>query len=75
MACGMFLVLTNEDCYDTNKYLTKIDKTYRYKLLIGVKTNTLDCLGNIEEIKYSKIENLQEKLNYFFKKYYTNNIV
>ena len=75
MACGMFLVLTNEDCYDTNKYLTKIDKTYRYKLLIGIQTNTLDCLGNIEEIKNSKIENLQEKLNYFFKKYYTNNIV
>lgn len=75
MACGMFLVLTNEDCYDTNKYLTKIDKTYRYKLLIGIQTNTLDCLGNIEEIKNSKIENLQEKLNYFFKKYYINNIV
>lgn len=75
MACGFFLVLTNEDCYDTNKYLKHVDKTYRYKLLIGLKTNTLDCLGKIEEINNSKIENLQENLNYFFKKYYINNIV
>jgi tRNA pseudouridine(55) synthase len=75
MACGQFLVLTNEDCYDTNKYLTKIDKTYRYKLLIGIRTNTLDCLGNIEEINNSKIENIQEKLNYFFSVYYTGSIV
>lgn len=75
MACGKFLVLTNEDCYDTNKYLKHVDKTYRYKLLIGIKTNTLDCLGKIEEINNSKTKNLPENLNYFFKEYYINTIV
>jgi len=50
MAHGEILILTDEECKLTNYYVKlKTYKIYEFSVLFGVKTDTLDILGNILE--------------------------
>ena len=44
MAHGTLLILTDEDCYNQSKY-NNLNKIYRFKLLLGIETDTNDVLG------------------------------
>ena len=48
MARGKIPVLFGEECKDMHKY-TNLSKTYEVKLMIGLKTDSDDVLGIIEE--------------------------
>lgn len=50
MAHGEILILINQSCNLINKFVKmKSDKIYEYSILFGVKTDTLDILGNVLE--------------------------
>ena len=44
MAHGILLLLTDEDCNNQYKY-NNLNKIYRFKLLLGIETDTNDVLG------------------------------
>jgi len=44
MAHGTLLLLTDEDCNNQSKY-NNLNKIYRFKLLVGIETDTNDVLG------------------------------
>lgn len=44
MAHGILILLTNESCQLQNT-LHRVSKTYRFKMLLGVETDTFDILG------------------------------
>lgn len=46
MAEGMLLVLENEECKRATQYYS-LQKTYEYSFVVGVETDTYDCLGRI----------------------------
>jgi tRNA pseudouridine(55) synthase len=45
MASGLMLILTNEDCKLQNMYLN-LSKTYRFKLIVGIDTDSHDPLNS-----------------------------
>jgi tRNA pseudouridine(55) synthase len=48
MAHGEILILINQSCNLINNFIKmKTDKIYEYSILFGVRTDTLDILGNI----------------------------
>jgi tRNA pseudouridine55 synthase len=57
MAEGLLLVLKNPDQKTKNKLLD-LDKTYRFKILFGLSTDTYDALGLIQPSRFtpSKVE-------------------
>ena len=64
MAHGDILILINNSCNLINNFIKmKTDKIYEYSILFGVKTDTLDILGNILD---NNINNFD--LNLIFKK-------
>lgn len=50
MAEGVMLVLVGEENKSREKYLS-LDKTYEVEILFGVKTDTGDILGKVEEVR------------------------
>jgi tRNA pseudouridine55 synthase len=48
MAEGLVLLLTGEDCKRKDEFLG-LDKTYKFEVLFGVTTDTLDMLGIVTE--------------------------
>lgn len=48
IADGLLLVLENEECKDAKKY-HGLDKTYQYTCVVGVATDSYDCLGRVTE--------------------------
>lgn len=75
MAHGLLILLTNEDCGRQNTH-HNYDKTYNFKVLLGVSTDTYDTLGIIKDqtICNLDIEEQKNKItNYFqgtIKQYY-----
>lgn len=55
MAEGLLLVLIGEECKEKDKYLS-LDKVYEIQVLLGVKTDTGDVLGVINEVKTGGID-------------------
>lgn len=54
MAEGLLLVLIGEECKEKDKYLG-LDKVYEVQVLFGIKTDTGDVLGVINEVKIDKV--------------------
>ena len=50
MASGIIAFTTNEECYNQNNFL-QVTKNYRFNLIIGISTDTGDCLGKIKNIQ------------------------
>lgn len=61
MARGKMLFLANEMCkeMDNNQHY---DKTYQFEIFFGIKTDSDDPLGIIEDINFNNIEEYQIKL-------------
>jgi tRNA pseudouridine55 synthase len=55
MAEGLLLVLVGEECKEKDKYLG-FDKEYEIEVLFGVKTDTGDVLGIIQDVKTDIID-------------------
>lgn len=52
MAEGVLLILVDEENKKRNKY-ENLEKTYEFEALLGVETDTYDCMGIIKNIKPS----------------------
>ena len=73
MAEGVMLVLVDEENKNREKYLS-LDKTYEVEILFGVKTDTGDILGKVEEVRNVSTEKdvnevLQSFVGPFVQKY------
>ena len=74
MACGLMILLINNECKQQDKYL-KLNKIYEFDILFGFKTDTYDVLGKLLEFNLVKPE-LLEKLNIkSYVKRFNNNIL
>ena len=51
MAEGLLLILENEECERAREYY-HLAKTYEYSFIVGVSTDSYDCLGRITAVKY-----------------------
>lgn len=60
MASGAMLMLIGEECKNKDKYL-KADKTYKFEVLFGIETDTLDMLGIVKSFR-EYLPNKQEVL-------------
>ncbi len=60
MADGLLLILIDEECNSAKEYLN-LPKIYKYSVLFGVETDTLDPLGKILSVNVSLID--EKKLN------------
>lgn len=77
MAEGQLMILIGDECKEKEKFLN-LNKEYEVEVLFGIKTDTYDALGIVEErplhdteIKLSQIGNLmnQEYLNKYIGKF------
>jgi len=50
MASGIIIYLEGDELKDRDKYMD-MDKTYKFNLIIGILTDTGDCLGKISKIQ------------------------
>jgi tRNA pseudouridine(55) synthase len=61
MASGMMKYIVNDECKNVKSHLTNM-KTYRWKLVLGLETDTLDSLGLIQE--YNSELNIEQPALY-----------
>ncbi len=57
MAEGVLIILTGEECRNKEKYLS-LDKEYEIGVLFGIKTDTLDILGLIQNVNVEKAKKI-----------------
>ena len=70
MAEGKIKYLLNEECKNCDKYFGSL-KTYEFTLVLGIETDSLDCLGLIKKIENKIIDNKKiYDTIYSFKKEY-----
>lgn len=70
LASGISIFLTGEETKLQDKFMN-LDKTYRFNLLIGMKTDTGDILGKMLDYQGNfKLDNLSKVLSSFDKKIY-----
>ena len=62
MAEGLFIILSGEECKNKEKY-TNLDKEYQMEILFGIKTDSYDILGLIENIRNTDSEINNNKNN------------
>lgn len=66
LAFGKVVILTDKDIYKRDEYC-KYNKTYKFKLIHGIQTDTFDILGimtNINNVFTDKIEMKEYKMFY-----------
>ena len=71
LASGIIIYLEGDELKNRDKYLN-MDKTYKFNLVIGISTDTGDCLGLIRKIKSVNTINmsrLTEVFNQFLGEY------
>ena len=70
LASGISIFLTGDETKLQNQFMN-LDKTYKFNLLIGMKTDTGDILGKITEFQsYFNLSRLDEILSSFHQKTY-----
>ena len=66
MARGKMIYLFNEETKNMEKYMG-FSKTYEFYIVLGISTDTYDCMGNINKINFSFnnsiIDNIINKIN------------
>ena len=60
MAEGLLIILENEECKNAKQY-HNLNKTYEYTFIVGISTDTYDCLGKITKTHYPK-EDISKKV-------------
>lgn len=71
LASGIIIYLEGDELKNRDKYMN-MDKTYKFNLVIGMSTDTGDCLGMIRKIQTVNTINmskLTEIFNYFIGEY------
>ena len=61
MADGLLLILENDECTRAEQY-RNIDKVYEYAFVVGIETDTYDCLGHITNINIPNTD-IQKKVS------------
>lgn len=69
MACGLVPLIPKKEFKNIEKYL-KNDKTYTVRIIFGIKTDSDDVLGKIENIYPQYFENIDIKKYKKYKKYF-----
>ena len=68
MASGIIIYLYGDECKNNDTYMN-LDKTYLFNLIIGISTDTSDCLGIINSyyptktINFNKFNNIINEFN------------
>ena len=73
MAHGLMIILLDKECYNQHLY-HNLNKTYKFKLLLGVSTDTYDILGKIIDNK-NPIDNVNSHNSYNSYNSHINEIV
>jgi len=71
LASGIIIYLEGDELKDRDKYMN-LDKTYKFNLIIGMTTDTGDCLGmirKIESVNTINMSNLGEVFSQFLGEY------
>ncbi len=64
LASGIIIYLEGDELKNRNKYMN-MDKTYKFNLVIGMSTDTGDCLGMIRQIQTVNTINMSKLLEVF----------
>ena len=64
LASGIIIYLEGNELKDRDKYMN-MDKTYKFNLIIGMSTDTGDCLGIIRKIQSVKTINMAKLMEVF----------
>jgi tRNA pseudouridine(55) synthase len=64
LASGIIIYLEGDELKDRDKYMN-MDKTYKFNLVIGISTDTGDCLGMIRKIQSVNTINMSKLLEVF----------
>ena len=64
LASGIIIYLEGDELKDRDKYMN-MDKTYKFNLVIGISTDTGDCLGMIRKIQSVNTINMTRLLEVF----------
>ena len=64
LASGIIIYLEGDELKDRDKYMN-MDKTYKFNLIIGVSTDTGDCLGKITKIQTVNTINMTKMIEIF----------
>lgn len=64
LASGIIIYLEGDELKDRDKYMN-MDKTYKFNLIIGMSTDTGDCLGIIRKILSVKTINMAKLMEIF----------
>lgn len=71
LASGIIIYLEGDELKDRDKYMN-LDKTYKFNLIIGITTDTGDCLGmirKIQSVNTINMSNLGEIFSQFLGEY------
>lgn len=70
MASGLLLILVGEECKNRDRYQA-MKKVYTADIILGIRTDTLDSLGILDEIKFVEFskETIEEAIETFKGKY------
>lgn len=73
LAQGVLMVLTDDDTKKMSSFLKK-DKHYKFEMIIGIDTESHDCLSKIVDTKTQKLDKMNsrfiiEKLHQFIARY------
>lgn len=60
MAEGLLIILENKECKNAKQYHS-LNKTYEYTFIVGIGTDTYDCLGKIIHERFSE-EDITKKV-------------
>jgi tRNA pseudouridine55 synthase len=64
LASGIILYLEGDELKNRDKYMN-MDKTYKFNLIIGILTDTGDCLGKISKIQSVNTINMTKLMEIF----------
>jgi tRNA pseudouridine(55) synthase len=64
LASGIIIYLEGDELKDRDKYMN-MDKTYKFNLVIGMTTDTRDCLGMIRKIQSVNTINMAQLIEVF----------
>jgi tRNA pseudouridine(55) synthase len=64
LASGIIIYLEGDELKNRDKYM-HLDKTYKFNLIIGVSTDTGDCLGMIHKIQTVNTINMSKMMEVF----------
>ncbi len=68
LAHGVILLLVNDETKNCHQYFS-LPKTYKFKVLFGISTDTYDFMGSVQKINLNMPNDYELSINKFLKKH------